>query len=746
MSIEEIKDLPRNSRLSRNLKNLYLDPNNYRFVDNQNHKPIDEENLLDPQIQKRSRIFIEGRNQENIRDLIASFKANGFLDVDIIQVRELGDNRYLVLEGNRRVTALKALQEAHENGFDIGKLDPSIFRSVPFEIHSKEESEKHLIVMGLKHISGNKKWSTYNQSKLLYDYLKPYEGLARDEYTNKENELVNSLGITKHRLRSMLRVYNLIQEYKQSDYSEQFSPEMVGIFEEIMKKPVIKNWLGWNDIGYHSSNKINLERLFSWISKTEVYAELEENTEEDEEIYDNGDDYKEIEPIITKSLEIRDLALFIDNDKALKVMEEERSLARGLVSSGSVDKQNYQSALSGLSESLKGLLLYSSLISVDDTKTLDEAKDKLLKIIPKKSTLNIEGGNYTTVFEYSVKQHFEKIHITKYKKLKNFSLDNLNKINIFAGLNNTGKTSLLEAIFLLTQRNDMSSYFKLIRHKNKCSVLSPVFLNAVFQDKILLNGKFNDTEVSIEMEKYEAVNIDKKDDYIASYKLSSEIDNKEITNIVHTYVHESMKRTSDQVSHLCASSFKSPYFHDIDDSVSDYNKSVELKINTDDGEAKLALNLVIEFMKKVDDSIVDIRYTEEMDIKRFLIDSKYSLDRSFDLTSYGEGIQRIFYTALSFASCRNGVLFIDEYETAIHYSLLKEFTKLTQELSEVFNVQVFLTSHSKECIQAFVDNGYKNDQLTAFRMINDDGKITTKRVDGERFKYLVESIDLDIRG
>ncbi|WP_158151257.1 AAA family ATPase [Pantoea ananatis] len=746
MSIEEIKDLPRNSRLSRNLKNLYLDPNNYRFVDNQNHKPIDEENLLDPQIQKRSRIFIEGRNQENIRDLIASFKANGFLDVDIIQVRELGDNRYLVLEGNRRVTALKALQEAHENGFDIGKLDPSIFRSVPFEIHSKEESEKHLIVMGLKHISGNKKWSTYNQSKLLYDYLKPYEALARDEYANKENELVNSLGITKHRLRSMLRVYNLIQEYKHSDYSEQFSPEMVGIFEEIMKKPVIKNWLGWNDIGYHSSNKINLERLFSWISKTEVYAELEENTEEDEEIYDNGDDYKEIEPIITKSLEIRDLALFIDNDKALKVMEEERSLARGLVSSGSVDKQNYQSALSGLSESLKSLLLYSSLISVDDTKTLDEAKDKLLKIIPKKSTLNIEGGNYTTVFEYSVKQHFEKIHITKYKKLKNFSLDNLNKINIFAGLNNTGKTSLLEAIFLLTQRNDMSSYFKLIRHKNKCSVLSPVFLNAVFQDKILLNGKFNDTEVSIEMEKYEAVNIDKKDDYIASYKLSSEIDNKEITNIVHTYVHESMKRTSDQVSHLCASSFKSPYFHDIDDSVSDYNKSVELKINNDDGEAKLALNLVIDFMKKVDDSIVDIRYTEEMDIKRFLIDSKYSLDRSFDLTSYGEGIQRIFYTALSFASCRNGVLFIDEYETAIHYSLLKEFTKLTQELSEVFNVQVFLTSHSKECIQAFVDNGYKNDQLTAFRMINDDGKITTKRVDGERFKYLVESIDLDIRG
>ncbi len=156
MTTESVKDIPRSTRLSRNLKNLYLDPNNYRFVDNENHKFVGEDNLLDAQVQKRTRTFIEGRGQENIRDLLASFKANGFLDVDIIQVRELGDNKYLVLEGNRRVTALKVLQEFYESGFDIGNLDPSIFRSVPFEIHSKEENEKHLIVMGLKHISGNK--------------------------------------------------------------------------------------------------------------------------------------------------------------------------------------------------------------------------------------------------------------------------------------------------------------------------------------------------------------------------------------------------------------------------------------------------------------------------------------------------------------------------------------------------------------------------------------------------------------
>ncbi|EIN0568267.1 AAA family ATPase [Salmonella enterica subsp. enterica] len=746
MTTEYTKEQSKATRSSRNLKNLYLDPNNYRFVDNENHKFVTEDNILDPQVQKRSRTFIEGKGKENIRDLIASFKANGFLDVDRIQARELGDNKYLVLEGNRRVTALKALQEDFDNGYDIGNLDPAIFRSVPFEIHSREDNEKHLIVMGLKHISGNKKWSTYNQSKLLYDFLKPYENKNREEYVNKENELVNSLGITKHRLRSMLRVFNLIQSYKLSEYSEQFSPSMVGIFEETMKKPIIKNWLGWNDSGYFAENKLNLERFFSWISTTEEYSDLEEDEESEEHENSNGDEYNEIEPIITKSLEIRDLALFIDNENAIKVMEDERSLARGLVSSGSVDKQNYQNALSSLTDSLNSLINYRTLVSVDDTAILDAAKEKLLQITPKKSSLNIEGGNYTTVFEFGNVSHFKNINIIKYKKIKKFQIDNLNRINIFAGFNNTGKTSLLEAVYLLTQRNDIGSHFKMIGRKNKCFSLSPVFLNSIFQDIISVEGQFNNIDVSIFMEKFDEVNIDKKDDYIASYKLISKVDTSSVESTVHTFIHERMQRIADPVSHLCASSFKSPYFQDIEDTIIDYNKSVELKVPSNNGEYQTAINMVIEFMRSVENTIIDIRYVEEMDIGRFLVDSQLSSDRNFDLTSYGEGIQRIFNIALSFASCRNGVLLIDEFETAIHFSLLKEFTKLTQKLAEIFNVQLFITSHSNECIRAFIENGYRNDCITGFRMLSDGDKVTTKRVDGDRFQYLIENIDLDIRG
>ena len=151
-------------RLSRNIKNLYLDPNNYRFIDNDNYVPISSDKITDSNIQKRARLFIEGKKREGVKDLLNSFKANGFLNVDVIQLKALGDHNFLVLEGNRRVTALKILQEEYQAGLDIGKLNPETFKKVPSEIYQDQDESEHLIIMGLKHISGNKKMACNKSS------------------------------------------------------------------------------------------------------------------------------------------------------------------------------------------------------------------------------------------------------------------------------------------------------------------------------------------------------------------------------------------------------------------------------------------------------------------------------------------------------------------------------------------------------------------------------------------------------
>src|SRR5690606_33851423 len=108
-------------RISRHLDRLLLDPNNYRFIDKPEYKHIPLNELDDSRVQLRTTNFILGKNNANVLDLVSSFTTNGFLDIDQIQVTEVGD-KYLVLEGNRRVATLKFLYEEYKNGNDVGEL------------------------------------------------------------------------------------------------------------------------------------------------------------------------------------------------------------------------------------------------------------------------------------------------------------------------------------------------------------------------------------------------------------------------------------------------------------------------------------------------------------------------------------------------------------------------------------------------------------------------------------------------
>jgi hypothetical protein len=114
------------------LRNLYLDPNNYRFIDAEAYTKVDEEALLDPEVQRRTTALIIGDKQDSIRDLLDSLQKNGWLPVDQIQVRKLGKGKYLVVEGNRRVATLKFLERRYQDSaVNLGNLSRSVFDAVP---------------------------------------------------------------------------------------------------------------------------------------------------------------------------------------------------------------------------------------------------------------------------------------------------------------------------------------------------------------------------------------------------------------------------------------------------------------------------------------------------------------------------------------------------------------------------------------------------------------------------------------
>lgn len=67
----------------------------------------------------------------------------------------------------------------------------------------------------------------------------------------------------------------------------------------------------------------------------------------------------------------------------------------------------------------------------------------------------------------------------------------------------------------------------------------------------------------------------------------------------------------------------------------------------------------------------------------------------------GDGVNRILGMILSLVSARNGLLLIDEVENGVHYSVQGKLWELIFREAHRLNVQVFATTHSWDCIEAF---------------------------------------------
>lgn len=66
----------------------------------------------------------------------------------------------------------------------------------------------------------------------------------------------------------------------------------------------------------------------------------------------------------------------------------------------------------------------------------------------------------------------------------------------------------------------------------------------------------------------------------------------------------------------------------------------------------------------------------------------------------GDGIWRLLSIALALATARGGVLLVDEIDTGLHYSVLVDMWRLVLETARSLDVQVFATTHSRDCYEA----------------------------------------------
>lgn len=704
-------------RITRHIDRLILDPNNYRFKDRPEYKPVDQANLADTRVQQRTLNFILGKNNGNVKDLISSFTTNGFLDIDQIQVTEVGEH-LLVLEGNRRIATLKYLYDEFKKGNDVGRLTESDFKSVNLVLIEDEEPIQHLIAMGLHHISGKKRWSAVNESQLVSDLI--------SNYNKTEQEVCDALGISTVKLRRGLRTLSLIQQYKQSDYGDQFESPMYTIFETVISTPEMRSWIEWSNEDMTAHNAVNLERLFGWVSQTE-----------DIEIDEDGNERVSTkEPIISQYRQIKEIAKFINDPKAIELMEESRSIAEAYSYSDVIGENRLRNALNTLRKEVQVAFNFSEHLTEPDYGEIQRLKDKLDRLIPSsKAVVPINDKRLASYFT-TVDNHFSEIFVHSYRKLHKIRVKNLSKVNIFVGGNNLGKTSLLECFYLFSQLNDINAFLDLEKYRGKFySDFHSKWIHKNFISDIELEGSFNGAETSLYLTKTETEEDIEKSGYLSTIESEGKVKDITLESAIHLYTTKEPELRFSKSQVLCQATFTSPFR---------YNTELLKKAHANAVKEKY-FDRVIEFIQThLDPSIEKIEMISDEGESRFMVSSSL-INEVVDITKYGEGLQRVFEIALLMVYSKDGVICIDEVDSAIHKSLLIEFTKFIQQTAEQFNVQVFLSTHSKECIDAFVKNDYHNDFIRAYALSEVDGEIACKYIEGGRLERLIDSINFDIR-
>jgi predicted ATPase len=184
---------------------------------------------------------------------------------------------------------------------------------------------------------------------------------------------------------------------------------------------------------------------------------------------------------------------------------------------------------------------------------------------------------------------------------------------------------------------------------------------------------------------------------------------------------------------LCRSALTSPFSANRPETLARCNKE-SLEAGTK--------GQIVDFIRERVDP--GLRNIELADQDRFLV-SHDDFDNGLDLAAFGEGMRRVFEIGLLFAGVRGGVLLVDEFENAIHTELLVDFTRLVQQLAVTQDVQVFLSTHSKEAIDAFVGNGHGTDDVVGYA-INRTNDVQARRYDGDRLRKLTDAVDFDLRG
>jgi AAA15 family ATPase/GTPase len=326
----------------------------------------------------------------------------------------------------------------------------------------------------------------------------------------------------------------------------------------------------------------------------------------------------------------------------------------------------------------------------------------------------------------------KSLKIENFRCFPSFEMGQLGRLNLIVGTNNSGKTSILEAVQLLTSQ----SHFEILEilksvmiRRDECinneNGENELDIRHLFSDRTIHAGnKFSIGEIHNDLEKI-AVSLS----YIGENHLVS------VRSLKNNHM-----LTGGMESHL-------PDLRGFEINIEKLSVNLKLSLSPNDGLSfnsisgfrkdlrnmptrtqviglgSLTMEQTIELFDKIvltqeEDFVTETIQLLEPNIKRIAVTgfehTKQNISRrSFmaklankdriPIGSMGDGVWRIFGLALAIVNAKDGVLLVDEIDTGLHFTVMSDMWKMLWETAKRLNVQIFATTHSNDCWQSLAD-------------------------------------------
>ena len=301
----------------------------------------------------------------------------------------------------------------------------------------------------------------------------------------------------------------------------------------------------------------------------------------------------------------------------------------------------------------------------------------------------------------------KRLQIHNFRGFNALKIDQLSGINLIAGKNNSGKTSLLEAMFLLSSAGNaqMAVNTNVIRGIESGAPMKDPFWKQLFYNL--------DMRRHIEIKGY--------------YKSLGELA-LEITSERQSATEMPLKRT-DGISATNLFDERSlifQYTDSVNEEIKSHIRIKEQKLEVQQPATNILLPAVIILSRtrnshedamqlgqlrrqKQGDLLLKALQVIEPRLQSIednsssgtpMIWGDIGLSELVPLPAIGEGMSQIARLVLAIASAPDGVVLVDEVENGIHHSVLPDVWRAIDEAAKQFHTQIFATTHSFECIEA----------------------------------------------